>query len=167
MNLYQQLQNLKFQLLILLQQIPPPQGLNNREKLYYAAKAALGTDASPNDVAPDEYGCVESVACIFRKAFGYSIGEELSTYRLYEALRKSPLWTMVPLSASLKGDLILSPSGLGNGSISGHTGYFGENGVIMSNDSATGLFSTKYDVKKWVERYQQKGGMPVFVFRKI
>lgn len=167
LSLIQLIQSLIFKLKLQLSQLPPPEGSSNRERLFYAAVKNLGTDASPNDVAPDEYGCVESVACIFRQCFGYSIGEELSTYRLYEVLRKSPLWTLIPISAALRGDLILSPSGLGNGTISGHTGYIGENGLIMSNDSATGLFSTKYDLKKWLERYQQKGGMPVFCFRKV
>ena len=33
----------------------------NRIKLYEAARSFIGTDASPNDLAPDELGCAETV----------------------------------------------------------------------------------------------------------
>jgi hypothetical protein len=161
----QQLQALLFQLQILLAQKQAPQGLNNREKLYYAAKAALGTDASPNDLVPDEVGCVESIACIYRKCFGYGLGEEFSTYRLYQVLRNSSLWTIV--TTPMRGDLVLSPTGYGNGSIPGHTGILGDNNIIYSNDSATGLFSTKYHINDWQLRYQQRGNFPVLFFRRV
>ena len=33
----------------------------NRIRLYEAARSFIGTDASPNDLAPDELGCAETV----------------------------------------------------------------------------------------------------------
>ena len=40
----------------------------NRIKLYEAARSFIGTDASPNDLAPDELGCAETVNEIIRRA---------------------------------------------------------------------------------------------------
>ena len=42
----------------------------NRIRLYEAARSFIGTDASPNDLAPDELGCAETVNEIIRRAFG-------------------------------------------------------------------------------------------------
>ena len=48
-----------------------------RSKLYLTALSCLGTDASPNDIAPDEFGCAETVNAIHKKAFGVEIGGDV------------------------------------------------------------------------------------------
>lgn len=164
-ELIRQLQALVFQLRIQLALQEQPQGLNNREKLYFAAKAALGTDASPADTVPDEVACAESVNQIHKNCFGFPIGGDASTYRLYDALMKSPLFTIV--TTPMRGDIVISPTGYGNGTIPGHVGICLDNDIIGSNDSGTGLFSTKYSLTDWRQRYQQKGGFPVIYFRRV
>lgn len=165
MSIYQLIQSLQLKLAVLLSFRDAPQGINNREKLYYAAKACLGRDASPNDIAPDEAGCAESVNDVHTYAFGFPIGGDISTYRLYGALVKSRLFA--PVTTPLRGDVVISPTGYGNGSIPGHCGIYGDNDIIYSNDSATGLFSTKYSITDWRARYQQRGGIPVYFFRRV
>ena len=63
----------------------------NRIKLYEAPRSFIGTDASPNDLAPDELGCAETVNEIIREALGeyFHADNRLSTYWLYKALRES------------------------------------------------------------------------------
>lgn len=163
--LIQQLQALVFQLRIQLALIEKPQGMNNREKLYFKAKEFIGVDASPADTVPDEVACAESVNAIHKACFGFPIGGDVSTYRLYAALKNSPFFTIV--ITPLRGDVVLSPTGYGNGTIPGHVGYLGDNDIIYSNDSGTGLFSTKYSLTDWRQRYQQKGGFPVLFFRRV
>lgn len=161
----QRLQALYFQLQVLLEYRKNPEGLNNREKLYYKALSYLGKDASPNDVAPDELGCAESVNDIHKACFGFPIGGDVSTYRMYQALMNSPFFTFV--TSPLRGDVIISPTGWGNGSIPGHCGIMGDNGVIYSNNSKTGNFDSHHTLETWKARYQQIGNFPIMFFRRI
>ena len=166
--LIQRLQSLVFQLQILLAQKEKPQGLNNREKLYYAAKKYLGTDASPNDIAPDELGCVESVNAIHKACFGFEIGGGVSTYRLYPILINSPLF--VKVDSPLRGDIIISPTGYsdGQGTIkNGHVGILSDNGLIMSNNSKTGLWDEHISLNLWRDRYVLQGHYPQAYFRRV
>ncbi len=140
--------------------------LNSRTKIYQAALASIGTDASPNDVAPDELGCAETVNDIVTKALGYPAGGDVSTNRMYQALLKNPKF--IKVDQALPGDIIISPTGYGNGGLSnGHVGIFGENETIMSNDSSTGKFESNYTIKTWIARYRNKGGYPIVYFRAV
>lgn len=152
---------------------PVTQG-NNRLMIYDIALQALGTDASPNDVAPDEYGCAETVYDIIAKVpGGAGIAFTVSTNLLYNELEKSALYTRI--DQPLQGDIIISPTGYGNGTLpNGHTGIIGEvdttNGtstLIMSNDSATGLFKQNYTLATWTARYKDIGGYPIFFYRRV
>lgn len=151
----------------------PVSETNNRLKLYNTALQCLGKDASPNDVAPDEYGCAETVNAIHKMAFGSPIGGDISTYRLYDALKKSNVF--VKVDRPLEGDIIISPTGYGNGSMpSGHVGIMGtinNNDInlstIMSNTSKTGIFLENYTLAGWKVRYREKGGYPVEYWRRV
>lgn len=145
---------------------------NNRLILFAYAVKALGTDASPDDVAPDEYGCADTVCNILIKAFGVkkNIAFTVSTNLLFNELEKSPYYTRV--DQPLSGDIIISPTGYGDGRLpNGHVGIIGQitgdNIVIMSNDSMTGKFLENYNLKTWRARYIAKGGYPVYFFRRI
>lgn len=136
------------------------------EILYKTALSYLGTDASPSDIAPDELGCAESVNCVHKKAFGKEIGGDVSTYRLYGALKAHPLFKKVDVPA--RGDIIISPTGFGKGSIpNGHTGIVGEAGTIMSNESRSGKFEKNFTIETWRARYEKLGKYPVHFFRRM
>ena len=150
---------------LLKDDLSKPDG-SNRSRLYIAAVSSLGTDASPNDIAPDELGCAETVNAVHRKAFGYEIGGGISTNLVYKALISHPKF--IGVDKPLEGDVIISPTGYGNGKLSnGHTGIMGKDGVIMSNDSATGLFKENYTLQTWRGYYEARGGYPVKFFRRI
>lgn len=139
---------------------------NNRTILHTTAIGCLGIDASPNDVAPDEYGCAETVNAIYEKAFGRQIGGTVSTYSMYEALQYSPEFIRVDIP--LPGDIVISPTGHGNGNLSnGHVGIVFSSDQIMSNSSETGTFEKNYTVREWRERYVFRGGYPMVYFRKV
>lgn len=136
------------------------------QKIYEVAVSCLGTDASPNDAAPDEYGCADSVSNILIKA-GADMHVIVSTMELYKLLVGSERW--VKVYSPLPGDVVISPTGMGgkNGIANGHTGIVGKNGVIMSNNSYTGKFEANYTLDTWKQRYVIKGGYPMFFLRKI
>lgn len=146
-----------------------PVATNNRLILLATAKGCLGIDASPNDVAPDEYGCAETVNAIHKKAFGFEIGGGVSTNLLYKALKTSQYFTQVDVP--MPGDIIISPTGYGNGSIpNGHVGIFNDDGKIMSNSSLSptlGLFEENFTSDSWKARFVTLGGYPEYFFRRI
>lgn len=141
--------------------------LSPREILYKTALSFLGTDASPNDLAPDDLACAETVNEIHKKAFGIHIDEPgLSTTSLYAAMKHlTSMFQSVP--DPLPGDIIISPTGYGNGNLAhGHVGIMSKY-RIFSNNSATGNLTEYYTLETWRDRYQKLGGFPVLFFRRV
>ena len=152
-----------FKILIVKYNFSTPAG----EGLYFVAKGWLGKDASPSDVAPDEYGCAESVNNIVFTTFNEEVGGDVSTYRMYKALKENKKFAKV--TKPLRGDIIISPTGYGGTQEvkNGHVGIMSDNGVIMSNKSQNGLFSVHYTLDSWKERYQVRGKYPIHFYRRI
>lgn len=140
----------------------------NRQKIYKTALSFIGKDASPNDLAPDELGCADSVSSVLKIALGSEVGISytVSTAQLYRELLSSKAYMLVQTPKA--GDVLVSPTGLGNGQLSnGHTGIWGENGKIMSNSSYTGTFEQNFDINSWRARYVTLGGFQMCTFRKL
>lgn len=139
----------------------------NRVKLYLTALSFLGSDASPLDEAPDEYGCADSVSKVILKAFPNVIKGSVSTAELYKQLSTSKDFQKV--SQFKFGDIIISPTGTSKtgGLANGHVGICGEDEEIMSNTSATGMWVVNYTISSWVTRYRTLGGYPIYFFRKL
>lgn len=137
----------------------------NREHLYYVAKECVGTDVTPEDLVPDEVDCADTVCTILNLA-GFDIGYYPYTLNLYKALKNSPHWIQI-FDNYKRGDVIISPTSLGNGTITGHTGFISDNGKIISNSSSDGIVRENYTLDTWRKRYVEKGGLPLFVFRKL
>ena len=147
------LATLKAQLAILLS--------NKKLRLYRAALDTIGRDASPDDLANDVVGCAESVTTIMRPIFGNPV--ILGTATFYEYLRYSTYFYQVTIPET--GDILVSPTGMGNGTIQGHTAIVGKNGTLLSNDSYTGKFMANYTLDTWKKRYVDQGNLPMFFFR--
>jgi hypothetical protein len=104
-------------------------------------------------------GCSESVTRIL-VTLGIMPNIITGTYTFFDYLNASPRFLRV--SVPQAGDIILSPSGTGNGTIQGHTGIMDSNNRILSNDSNSGKFSSNYTIFTWNERYKMKGKLPVY-----
>ena len=79
-----------------------------QEEMLALAKKYVGTDASPNDVAPDELGCAESVSCLIQKIYP-NFPTEVSTTKLYKRmLADSRFEKTLKLEA---GNILISPLG--------------------------------------------------------
>jgi hypothetical protein len=139
--------------------------MTNKEKLLEKSKEMIGKEASPYDNAPDEFGCVESLCSIIRSSIARDFPLELATWKFLTLLKQDKRFkTTLELEP---GNIILSPTGSGNGTVRGHTGIIGEDGTIMSNNSYTGLWESNYTINTWVERWRVVGGMPIYVFEPI
>lgn len=136
-----------------------------RVRLYATALSYLGLDASPFDEAPDDVGCADSVSRIIKSTFPEALKGSVSTAELYKQLLASKSFKKVKEWRA--GDIIISPTGMGKtGKIKhGHTGIMGEGDEIMSNSSATGLWTTNYTIDTWIKRYRTLGGYPLYFFR--
>ncbi len=121
-----------------------------REKLYATAFSFLGIDASPRDIAPDDFGCAESLNEVYKAAFGHPIGGDISTTRLYAALMASK--ELLEVDSPLPGDIIISPTGFVKRVPVGHVGIVGK-WQIMSNNSVTGKWDVYYTQQSWRARY--------------
>lgn len=144
----------------------------DREAIYSAAVSFLGKDASPNDLAIDDYGCADSVCGVLTKALVYPGFEwTVSTLTLYTTMKKSLDYIEVDASHAKRGDILISPTGMSsipNTPVSnGHTGVVGDGETIMSNNSAKGIWESNYTFKTWSDRYVRKGGYKMHFFRKV
>lgn len=158
--------SLKYLISLFKSPISPVTKGNNRLILFAAAVKCIGTDASPNDIAPDELACAETINAIHKLAFGFEIGGTVSTSQLYKALKSSKYFIQV--DQPLEGDIVISPSGYGNGKLSnGHVAIKGELDKLMSNNSPTGTFEENYTMDTWKKRYVTLGGYPMLSFRRI
>lgn len=133
-----------------------------RITLHQKALASIGIDVSPSDLAPDELGCAESVTQVIRKVIP-SFPVITGTWTLWDYLRKHSAFVVT--SRPKPGDVIISPTGTGNGRFPGHVGIMSNDRIILSNDSRDGKFKKSYTLDEWYDRYQKAGGYPVHFFR--
>jgi len=137
-----------------------------RELLYQTAYDSIGRDVSPQDKAPDELACVESLCKIIQRAFPeLRFPTLVGTRELYAYLETSPSWkaTQTPQF----GNIILSITGTGNGKVkNGHTGIIGKN-WIMSNDSRSGTWEANYLPDSWNRYFAIKGGMFTHYYKRV
>ena len=150
-------------LMLQILRLQTKQNPNKGYILYEVAKGCIGKDMAPLE---NEYGCMEAVNMIFRKAFGVEIGGGLSTYLGYLALENKNRFRRV-FTPDL-GCIIISPTGFGNNNIpNGHVGIVSSNGKIMSNTSKGGLWKENFTMQSWEERYKIQGGYPIYFYKII
>lgn len=131
------------------------------KKIYRTAYAGIGKRWCKNKAL----GCAETVNAIVEKATGEPIGGDASTYLMHDVLRRSARFIQVQVPQP--GDIIISPTGWGNGRLSnGHVGICGKT-HIMSNDYRTGLLEANYTLKTWNDYFYKKGGFPVEIYQVI
>lgn len=116
-----------------------------------------------------DVGCVDEINSIANIVLGHEIGGGYSTYLLYYVLNgDKSRFREVTEEKLLGGELIISPSGHGNGKLkNGHCGFFIGNGRIASNDSADGKLKDNYSLASWRIRYVDGGGFPMKFYRII
>lgn len=127
------------------------------QSLLLHAKQSIGMDASPYDRVDDVVGCAESVTEILKKV-RHNTPIIMGTWTLMDYLDNNKGYKRVFIP--MPGNIILSPTGTGNGSIRGHVGIVGRNSSIMSANSANGLWMSNYTIETWEKRYKDKGGIP-------
>lgn len=128
-------------------------------KIHDAAVKNLGIDASPNDLAPDELGCAETVTTIVHPLF-QDVPIILGTPGLHDCLEAS--LDFVRVNSPLGGDIIVNPTA---GKEIGHTGIFLTANLIASNSSATGKFTQNYTLDSWRQKFA--GKLPEYIYRRV
>jgi hypothetical protein len=123
-------------------------------KLLAKARANLGVLSTSGDPGTGEHGslgCADAVTRILHDQLGYPIKKTDSTNELYDEL-VSARWQAVDLTTP--GSVIVSPRCR---VMYGHTGIVGEDGVIYSNSSATGLWEQNWKISSWKIYYAPCG----------
>lgn len=121
----------------------------------------IGTDASPIDRADDVLGCAESVTEILKK-IRPNTPIILATWILNDYLKNHKGYRRVYIP--MPGNIIISPTGAGNGSIRGHVGIVGRKDVIMANVSDSGKWMASYTIESWKARYEDRGGIDTIFY---
>lgn len=139
--------------------------------IYQKAAQSLGRHMTLNEAVPHELGCAEAVSAVMALA-GISTGPKgiAGTSSLEDWVIKSGLF--VQISMPEEGALLISATGKGNGSVTGHTGFFGRydqmypgDWGIMSNESASGLFKEQWSWARWQAYYGRTGGLPCNIYK--
>jgi hypothetical protein len=138
----------------------PEPKMTPQDWLKEAIKAADGLELA--EKAPQELACAE-VASKLLQIVHPDFPMFLHTGAMFNHLKKDKRFKGT-LDIG-KWQIIISPTGWGNGSIpNGHIGFISENGLIYSNDSRSGKFVQNFTIGSWVDYYRVKGGYPVFIF---
>lgn len=140
----------------------PPIPEKPAETLAEAAIGMLGRDASPKNLAPNEFGCAESVSNIIHACWPDFPAELVSTDDLYTALKNSTRFKQV--SDPVRGCVVVSPR---TPEVSGHTGIYIEDDSIASNDSSTGLFKENYTRQSWRDVFITGRGLKGYLFEPV
>lgn len=135
-------------------------------EIYSVAKMLRGKHLTLDNAIDDSVGCAEATSYVLSKCKLMPFKNGIpGTATMYEWFKKrGDLFTEV--EKSLAGDIIISPSGYGNGLIPGHVGVVGNFG-IMSNDSKTGLWKENFNLESWKARYRDYGGIKTHFFRAV
>lgn len=139
--------------------------LTAKRTILSVCEAHIGTDASPRDNADDSVACVETVTTLLKQVYP-SVPIMLGTYTFFEWL-SDPKNGFVRVNEAIPECIVLSPTGTGNKGTVGHVGIVMSDLTIASNDSRTGKFLKNYDLPSWKRRYQEKQGMPVYIFKRL
>ena len=132
-------------------------------RIYQVGKLYLDLDISEKE---NELGCAEAVNFLFKRALGEEVGGGISTYKMYLSLKGNDKFKQV--SEPKEGDIIISPTGYGNGKLkNGHVGIVGKQATILSSSSATGRFEENYTLDSWGLIYGTGGGYPIKFFRRV
>lgn len=135
--------------------------------IYTIAKDSLGKHITLNEAVPTSVGCAEAISYVLKEA-GYDIPETgiQGTIALKEWLGNN---FDIVYDVIEKGCIIISPT---VGSQHGHVGIVGEFNLeypndygILSNKSATGLFSEHWNLTSWVTYYKHELGLDVLFYK--
>ena len=137
---------------------------NNKIILDYIKKN-LGKDLNDDY---NELGCAQTVNNILKNSLGYEAGGGASTAKMLDEILVNSNFKEMTTTTAEAGDIILSATGTGNGSIAhGHVGFLGESGIIYSNNSVKGVLDNHITATEWKNYFVVKGGFPVRYFRAI
>lgn len=139
--------------------------MKNNEIILAFIKENLGKDLN-NDY--NELGCAQTVNNILTECLGYPAGGGASTALMLKTLVANNNFKEVTTTKARAGDIIISATGTGNGTIAhGHVGFLGENGVIYSNNSYKDMLDGHITAEQWKNYFARKGGFSVRYFRAI
>lgn len=143
-----------------------------QDKIRSVLLANLGKHCTLNPQIPADVGCAEAVSYLL-KQLGIVDGPEgiAGTAQLLSWV-EGRTEHFTEIDSPEPGALIISATGTGNGSVEGHTGFFGGFGTqyaydwgIVSNDSNTGLLREQWSFSEWNKWYTQQGGITPRIFR--
>ncbi len=134
------------------------------DALCLVSEMGVGIDVSPNDVAPDELGCAESVTYLLSLLTTFPT-ETFTGYLKDRLLARE--WYDIKGDTPKPGDIVLSPTPYAGSSNVGHVGIVGKNKTIYSNSSASGTWQQNYTIESWAKYFRDKKALELIFLRRI
>lgn len=140
-------------------------------KIHDVLVQFLGKKCTLNPQIPPDVSCAEAVSFLLAQV-GILDGAEgiAGTQTLLEWVLAQPT-LFKEIYAPQESALLISATGTGNGTVEGHTGFFGGLGTqytgdwgIVSNNSQTGLLGEQWSWSGWTKNYTQLGGIRPRIF---
>lgn len=145
--------------------------MTTSEKLAELAISKLGTDFTPDWIVPDEVSCAFALTKVLNE-FNPDIPIFHGTAILDQYLRGSALFEEVPQPIGVgmmqPGWIEMAATGTNSRPDimpNGHVAMYQDNYNLMSNSSATGLWTQNYTRDTFRQRYADRGGFPLKVYR--
>lgn len=146
-------------------------GIYQKMTLSEFARTKIDTDFTSDTVCPDDVSCAYSVSTILQQYFkmrGIRFPIILGTDLLDETLAKSPHFKRITeLKEGEKlppNTVIVNPRTVDT---FGHTGIPDDDGLIMNNQSSTGLWRKTYDRDSWRKEFHTIRGLPTRLYQVI
>jgi len=135
-----------------------------------AIYAQLVKGADMSLLAPDEYGCEESVTRLLRMVDPNLTPVFTFTLDGLRYMNKHNRFIEIDKSIIKDGVVVIAATGTWKGKtpkdpniLNGHTGIF-VGGHVYSNNSYTGMWDNVWNLNHFIEYYQLRGGMKVRFF---
>ena len=139
---------------------------NIQRQVSAYAQLALGEDLS--ELAPNEFGCAESVTRLLNQVNKDLTPIITGTWTLWQHMEKSKHFIEIEKEHANNGVVVIAPTGTGNGGAIGHVGILVGNRVY-SNNSYTDISKNRYagewddywTLDSFIDNYEHKNGIKV------
>lgn len=139
-----------------------PPATQDDENAAICAKAVADVNVLISAKAPYTQGgalaCAWAVNQVVQQATGKPVGGGVSTILMYQALKTG---RGTAITDPIPGAIVISPT---QGTVHGHVGIVGDDGLIYSNSSAHAVWMQNFTIDSWNDYYRTQRKLDVLYY---
>jgi uncharacterized protein YgiM (DUF1202 family) len=141
----------------------------SQSKEIYDTTLAMNGTSSKSGPGGGNVACAWMVNKVLKQAIGRTVNGD-ATASMYDVFETELILAgkaqRVSLDEAIPGDIVLSPTQYtSSGRNTGHVGVIGEGDKIYSNSSSKAKLCQNFTRQSWINYYQTKKGLPVYIYR--